>query len=100
MGGRWRARSALLLAFGLYAIVVVALTWPLAPHAATDIPATWGIFHYDTLHTTWTLAHETRALATAPTTVLDTNIYYPERRTLFYNTTSLGLLPYFAPTFL
>jgi hypothetical protein len=96
---RGRAR-AVLLPLALYAVAVVALTWPLAPQATTRIPATWRVFHFDTVHTMWTLSHEAHALATAPSTLLDTNIYHPERRTLFYNTTSFGLLPYFAPTFL
>jgi hypothetical protein len=95
---RWNPAAAL-ASLALYALLVVVLTWPLAPRATSHIPATWGVFHFDTLHTTWMLAHETHALATAPSTVLDTNIYHPERRTLFYNTTSLGFLPYFAPTF-
>ncbi len=83
-----------------YAAVVVALTWPLAPRAATHIAATHGPFHIDTLHTAWMLAHESRALTDASTSLLDAGIYHPEHRTLFYSTTSLGLLPFFAPTFL
>jgi hypothetical protein len=83
-----------------YAAMVVALTWPLAPRATTHIAATHGLFHIDTLHTAWMLAHESRALTDASTSLLDAGIYHPDRRTLFYSTTSLGLLPFFAPTFL
>ena len=84
-----------------YLLAVVALTWPLLPHAATHIAATLEQFHLiDTLQVAWVNAHETRALTTAPTTLLAAGTYHPSVRTLFYNTTSFGFLPYFAPTFL
>src|SRR5215831_13196239 len=70
---RPRRAAKALAALAFYGLLVVTFTWPLATRATTDIPATWGIFHYDTLHTAWVLAHETRALATAPASVLDTN---------------------------
>jgi hypothetical protein len=91
-----RVLAATLLA---YALLVGALTWPLLPRATTHMAATHEAFHFDTLHTAWMLAHESRALG-RPWTLLDAGIYHPEPRTLFYSTLSLGLLPYFAPTFL
>jgi hypothetical protein len=83
-----------------YVAAVVAFTWPLAPRAATHIAATHGLFHVDTLHTTWMLTHESRALTESATRLLEAGIYHPDRRTLFYSTLSLGLLPLFAPIFL
>ena len=84
-----------------YLLAVAALTWPLLPHVATHIAATLQQFHLiDTLQVAWVNAHETRALTTAPTTLLAAGTYHPSVRTLFYNTTSFGFLPYFAPTFL
>jgi len=82
-----------------YAALVAGFTWPLLPHAATHMPATYEQFHYDTLHTAWMLSHQSRRLAT-PWTMLDAGIYHPEPRSLFYSTLSLGLVPYFAPTYL
>jgi hypothetical protein len=90
-----------LLVLGIYAIAVVALTWPLLPNARTHIAAALRRFHLiDTLQVAWINAHETRALASAPASFLDAGIYHPSPRTLFYGTASLGVLPYFAPTFL
>jgi hypothetical protein len=101
MGSRGMHRRACLGgALALYAALAIGLTWPLAPNAGSHFPGTFEPVQYDRLHTTWMLAHETRALATAPSTLLDAGIYRPEPRTLFYSTLSLGLLPYFAPTFL
>jgi hypothetical protein len=97
---RWLRRPGTWLALLAYAAVVVALTWPLAPRGATHIAATHGAFHIDTLHTAWMLSHESRALTDASTSLLEAGIYHPEHRTLFYSTTSLGLLPLFAPIFL
>lgn len=84
----------------LYAGLVVWLTWPLAAHLASRLPDTRPECRYDTLYMAWVLAHETHALTTAPRDLLDTNIYHPARRTLFYGDTGFGILPYFLPTFL
>lgn len=81
--------------------VAVAVLWPLPRYAATHIPATLGEFNLlDTLHAAWVNAHVSRALPTAPSSLLDTGTYHPEPRTLFYHTTALALVPFFMPTFL
>jgi hypothetical protein len=46
------------------------------------------------------LAWQSHALATAPSTILDANIYWPARRALLYGDPGLGALPFFAPVFL
>lgn len=82
-------------------IAVGLAFWPLGRYAATHIPATLGSFNLlDTLHVAWVNAHATRALTTSPCSLLDTRVYHPHPRTLFYNTTAFGFLPFFAPIFL
>ena len=83
-----------------YAAVVVWETWPLAAHATTHLVNTGTICRTDIPYITWALSWQSHALATAPATVLDTNIYWPAHRTLFYGDPGLGALPYFAPVFL
>ena len=87
----------LLTPLALYAAAVTWLTWPLALFLSTRLPGTPTA--YDALFTAWVLSWETHALATDPSRLLDTNIYYPTKRTLFYGPTVPGLLPYFAPPF-
>ena len=83
------------MTFLLYAGVVVWLTWPLARHLTTHLPGG----RPDALYMAWVLAYESHALTTAPLALLDTNIFHPARRTLFYGDTGFGMLPYFLPTF-
>src|SRR5262249_7872341 len=66
------------------AAVLVWETWPLAAKATTHFANTGTICRTDIPYITWILAWQSHALATAPATVLDTNIYWPARRTLFY----------------
>jgi len=84
----------------LYAGLVTWLTWPLGERLAIDHPATHPSGHADAAYTAWVLAHETHALTTQPSRLLDTNIYHPTPHTLFYGPTAFGALPYFAPAFL
>lgn len=84
----------------LYVASVVWLTWPLATHVASHLPDSCVSSRFDTLAFTWALAHESRALVTAPTQFANGNIYYPAPHALFYGETGFGMLPYFAPTFL
>jgi len=98
-----RGRGA--FAFGATALIgyvalVTWLTWPLGAQLASHLPATRDACRYDSLYMGWVLAHETHVLLTAPTHLLDTNIYYPARRTLFYGDTGFGALPYFMPVML
>jgi hypothetical protein len=88
------------LAIG-YGAAVLVLTWPLGLHVATHLPHTTVGCDFDSLVSTWVLAHISRWLA-APWTVdlLNANIYYPTPDALFYGPTCLGALPVFAPVFL
>jgi len=86
-------------ASALYAGLVVVLSWPLAPHLGTHLPNTWWTCQFDPLYTAWALASESHALATAPTRLLEGNIFYPTPHVLLYGTTAFGALPYFAPVF-
>lgn len=91
---------AALLALPVYLAVVIWLTWPLAAHPGTHRPDVHVICRFDVVYTEWVLAWETHALTTAPLQLADANIYHPARHTLFYGPTALGMLPYFAPTYL
>jgi hypothetical protein len=84
---------------GLYLGLVILLAWPLPARLARDLPATVFPCRFDTLYTTWALAYETRALATAPTRLLEANIYHPAPAPLLYGPTAFGALPFFAPVF-
>jgi hypothetical protein len=84
----------------LYAGIVAWLTWPLAAHLATSLPDTVIACRFDTLLSAWTLAYQSRALVTAPSTLPDANIYYPARHALFYGDPGFGALPYYLPIFL
>ena len=55
-----------MLALPLYVAVVVWLTWPLAAHVDTALPHTWEGCHFDLLQMVCALAHQSRALVTAP----------------------------------
>jgi hypothetical protein len=84
----------------LHAALVVWLTWPLAAHSTTHLPDTWRGCRFDALHLTWALAHQSRALVTAPWQLFDANAYYPTPHALFYVDGGFGALPLFAPVFL
>jgi hypothetical protein len=68
----------------LYLPLTVWATWPVAPHAATDLVDTvqlQGMFGQavlaDTLAFVWTLAWGAHALSTDPLSFLDGNIFFP-----------------------
>jgi len=88
------------LALPLYVAVVVWLTWPLAAHVDTALPHTWEGCHFDLLQMVWALAHQSRALVTAPWAIAEANIYHPTPHALFYGDAGSGALPFFMPTFL
>jgi hypothetical protein len=83
-----------------YGALVVWLTWPLGAQLATQLPNTAGSCGFDTLYAGWVLAFESHTLATAPSHLLDANIYHPTPHALFYGPAAFGALPYFAPVFL
>ena len=84
--GMWRAAL-------FYCALTVVLTWPLAPraHEAT-LPVS-----PDTQLFIWTLAWDTHAVIRQPFAIFDSNIYYPERRTLAYSENLLGSTIFAAP---
>ncbi len=76
------ARSRLLPAvFCLYIALAVLHTWPLATAPATLSRND----NADTLLNTWAIAWVAHALTTAPASVLDGNIFYPDRYTLTFS---------------
>ena len=89
-----------LLALGFYVVVVVWLTWPLAEHLATRLPATHAACRFDALHLVWALSHESHALTTQPSRFAEGNIFYPTPHALYYGQAAYGALPYFMPTYL
>ena len=91
---------ALLGMLGVHSALVAFLTWPLARHLDTHLPATSGACEFDPLYMGWTLAHQSRALLTAPATLSDGGIYQPAADSWLYGETSSGALPLFLPVFL
>jgi hypothetical protein len=95
-----RRAVALGLALVGYAVLVCALAWPLPRQLGTHLPRIHVSSEYDSLFLAWALAHQTHALATAPSTYPDGNIFHPAPGALFHGETGVGGLPYFAPVFL
>src|SRR5438876_1908339 len=88
-----------------YVPLVLWATWPLARDGATHVvDAFQGGVRWlslaDVLFVVWSLAWDTHALATAPASLLDGNIFYPARWALARSDTFLGHLPFFAPLYL
>ena len=76
------ARSALAATL-LYAVAAVALTWPLAPRAARDVPGDL----LDPLFSCWALGWNFHAMGLSPegppaTGYWDANIFHPTPRAL------------------
>ena len=88
--GRWWAQSVLVAL--LLTVLAVVLTWPAA--ARLD---TMAVDLGDPLLTTWILAWDVHALATAPLRFFDANMFYPRRETLAYTEHLVGLLPLVGP---
>ena len=95
-----RPRHDALRAVLLYAGLVVVLTWPLASHITRELPKVHVSSDYDALFLAWSLAHQSRALASAPSTFLDGNAFHPAPHAILYGETGFGMLPYFGPVFL
>jgi hypothetical protein len=84
-----------------YSATVCWFTWPLARHLTTHLPKCLDdMATYDPLYMATVLAHESRALVTAPSHFTDPGFFYPSPHVLFYGDTGFGALPYFMPTFL
>ncbi|HEY7139832.1 MAG TPA: hypothetical protein VIE44_07030, partial [Methylomirabilota bacterium] len=88
--GRGWGQSALVLL--LLTALAVLLTWPAAAHLGA-VAADLG----DPLLTTWILAWDVHALATAPLRFFDANMFHPHRQTLAYTEHLVGLVPLVAP---
>jgi hypothetical protein len=61
----------------VFALLTVAMTWPVARHLATGASQ-----HQDVYFNMWRLAWFAHALATNPARLFDTNIFYPDTGTL------------------
>jgi len=68
------------LACLLFTALTVVVTWPQARYLRTHAAE-----HFDVLFNMWRLGWIAHALAEAPSSLLDGNIFYPERRTLTYS---------------
>jgi hypothetical protein len=86
-----RRAESLAVATGL-TILAVILTWPAVAHLGSAAPDLG-----DPLLTTWILAWDVHALATAPLRFFDANMFYPYRGTLAYTEHLLGLVPLVLP---
>lgn len=89
----------LLSALVLYAVLVTFLTWPLVPGAARELPDTARACRFDSLLVTWALAHQSRAIVSAPEQYFEAGIYHPTPSALLYGEAAFGGLPYFFPVF-
>jgi hypothetical protein len=78
------SRRPLLGASAVIVLLTVALTWPQVLHLRSQIAN-----HGDPYFSAWRLAWIAHALQTDPRRLFDTNIYYPERRTLAYSDATL-----------
>ena len=84
----------------VYFAAVVGLTWPLAMHFGSQLPANFPGSEFDPLYATWVLSWVTHTLASGSLAIANANIYYPAADSLFYGPAALGALPFFAPTYL
>lgn len=72
----------------LYALAALALTWPLAAHFGSRLPAVFG--SSDPLLQLFLIGWGWHALTTHPMGVLNLPIFYPEPRTITYTDHMLG----------
>ncbi len=100
----WLAVVAAALA---YALVTVAVTWPVFRHPASTVLDTttlygdaWSLIQRDINLTMWILAWDTHALTTHPTTLFHANAFHPAPWVLATSEHMLGNVPWFAPLFL
>jgi hypothetical protein len=70
----------------LYAVLTLALAYPLSVHPGSAVLSDAP----DTNLFMWTLAWDTHAFAHQPLSIFDANIYYPERHTLAYSENLIG----------
>jgi hypothetical protein len=75
--GRSRNRRQTWAVTGLFILLTAAMTWPQVLHLSTRAAQ-----HHDVYFNLWRLRWVAHALANAPATLFDGNIFYPERRAL------------------
>jgi hypothetical protein len=64
----------------LFTTLTVVMTWPQARYIATHASDHWDVYF-----NMWRLAWFAHALASAPSTIFDGNIFYPERHALTFS---------------
>jgi hypothetical protein len=85
--------ASTLAVFALYLACTVLLAWPLVLNIASSaMPG-----DPDTDLFVWTLAWNTHALTSAPWSIFESNIYYPERLTLAFSENLIGSTIFAAP---
>jgi hypothetical protein len=92
-GGGFDGGTRLRLAACLYAALTFVMAWPLTANPAGTVM--WG--GPDPNLFMWTLAWDTHAFTSAPLSIFDANIYYPERLTLAYSENLIGSAVLAAP---
>ena len=91
----------------LYAVVTIAITWPLFRHPATSVLETRSLYgksgvlvQRDINLTMWILAWDVHALTTDPARLFHANAFYPAPWSLALSEHMLGNLPFFGPVYL
>jgi hypothetical protein len=91
----------------LFAVVTIAITWPLFRHPATqvlDSPSLYGdasvLVQRDIYLTLWILSWDSHALVTDPLHLFHANAFYPAPWSLALSEHMLGNVPFFAPVYL
>jgi hypothetical protein len=79
-----------------YSAITLVQFWPVVRHIGNSFPQDLG----DPPNESWLVAWSVHALVTAPSQILQGNIYYPHANALIYIDTLLGLLPLSTPLYL
>jgi hypothetical protein len=99
-----RARTPALAGDGAwlagYVLAAIVATWPLGRDLGTHLANTVFVCAYDLKLIVWTLSWQTHALAQAPGSYFDANIYHPVHSALLYSEPAYGALPFFLPVML
>jgi len=74
------AASRFAAVFALFTALTVVMTWPQARYFATHASDHWDVYF-----NMWRVAWFAHALASAPSTIFDGNIFYPERHALTFS---------------
>lgn len=82
----WRRLLREALAFGLFLLLALSITWPLATHLSTSVPD-----RGDPLLNAWILDWVCHALATNPAELFNAPMYYPAPRMLAFSENLIGI---------